>query len=499
VPVNWRRAIQINLGLVVLVMAVLGLVVSAAVIPASGVVPENIGGVVRSVEPGSPGWRDGIREGDVVTDLDTSEGNWHIATIGGEVRRDSSKSDQVKLLRSFIPWSIVALLVAAFAALLAYRGHPASAVLVPIALLLAAQPLFFTGSVPGALVAGIALFAGGGLAVAFARWRTMLAVPLVAGLALSVLWVVSTLVLPAAFDAVDVSRGPAAAGFSVVGFAVVADRRRILDFMTGRSGPGFVDLLYLGLAVALLIAGIFGSIPFLPALVVTVAAVLVYPFWRRATVASFERLVTSQARRDASIRATEDERGRLAREIHDSPLQELSGVIRRLEAVPGAEREADTLRAVAGQLRDVATALHPPVLQDLGLAAAIEDLRDQFGATAPDWQVSVEVDDLTSAGRPSAEVELAAFRVTQEATANAIAHSGGQRLGIRGSVTRNAVELAISDDGHGLLEEDTRTARRAGHFGLDSMRERAEAIGGTTSLTTAADGVCVRFHWEGHS
>ena len=268
--------------------------------------------------------------------------------------------------------------------------------------------------------------------------------------------------------------------------------------MTGRSGPAFVDLLYLGLAVAILIAGFIGN-SLLPALVVTVAAILVYPFWRRATLSSFERLVASQARRDASIRAVEDERGRLAREIHDSPLQELSGVIRRLEAVPGAEHEADALRAVAGQLRDVATTLHPPVLVDLGLAAAIEDLRDQLCASSPRWLITVEVDDLTTAGRPPAEVELAAFRVTQEAMANAIAHSGGLCLGVRGSVAPEVIDLAISDDGHGLREQDARAARRAGHFGLDSIRERAAAAGGTSVLTSTPQGVSVRFLWESRS
>ena len=457
---------------------------------------DNPGGMVWSVEPGSPAWRDGIRPGDLVVALDSSEGSWRIDTRSADIPHGSTKEDQIGRLRSFLPWSLLGLALAGIAGLLAYRGHSAAAVVVPIALLLGVQPLFAAGSLLGALLAGIVLFGGGALAAAaFGRWRKTLTIPLAIGASLGILWVVSTLVIPGAFDAVDASRRPAAAGFSLVGFAAVADRRRILEFMTGRSGPAFVDLLYLGLAVALLLAGLLGALPLIPAVIVTSVAVLVYPFWRRATVSSFERLVTSQARRDASIRAIEDERGRLAREIHDSPLQELSGVIRRLEAVPGAEREADTLRGVAGQLRDVATTLHPPVLQDLGLAAAIEDLRDQYSITAPEWEVSVEVDDLTTGGRPPAEVELAAFRVTQEATANAIAHSRGHCVGISGSVTAEVVELAISDDGHGLLEEDARKARRAGHFGLDSMRERAEAIGGTVSVTTAG-GVCVRFQWK---
>jgi signal transduction histidine kinase len=335
--------------------------------------------------------------------------------------------------------------------------------------------------------------------MAFAKWRPVLALPLVAGATLAALWVVSILGIPDAFDAVDASRAPAAAGLALIGFMSVADRRRITEFLTGRSGPAFVDLVYLGLAVAILIAGILYLVPVVPAVVATILALAAYPVLRPATVAGFEHLVTSRARRDASIRAVENERGRLAREIHDSPLQELSGVIRRLEAVPGVEREADALRVVAGRLRDVATSLHPPVLQDLGLAAAIEDLRDQLAGTAPGWQIGVEVDDLTNGHRPPTDVELAGFRVTQEATANALTHSGGRSLVIRGSVAAEAIELAILDDGHGVREDEARAAKRRGHFGLDSMRERAEAVGASANLTSRPDGVHVHFHWEGRA
>jgi signal transduction histidine kinase len=205
--------------------------------------------------------------------------------------------------------------------------------------------------------------------------------------------------------------------------------------------------------------------------------------------------VTAQARRDASIRAVEDERRRLAWDIHDAPLQELSGVIRRLDDVSGAEDEATALRSIAGHLREVATTLHPPVLQDLGLAAALEDLRERLAATSPSWEVVAAVDDRTNDRRPPSSVELAAYRIVQEATANAISHSGGHRLSIRGSVASEVIDLRVVDDGHGLRDDAARAARRAGHFGLDSMRERAEAEGGSTTLSSSRDGVTVRFRW----
>ncbi len=494
---NWRRATQISLGLVALVTAVLGLVVSTTMTPVPGVKPDNVGGIVQVVEPGSPTWRDDIREGDEVLDLDSAPGTWSLTTRGPDrVPRTSTTESQTQGLRSTVPFAVVGLVLAAFAALLAVRGHQAAAVILPITILFAAQPFFFAGSLVGSIAAGVVLFAGSALAaVSFGRWRPVLAVPVAMGIVFAAVWVTSIVAVPAAFGAVDATRVPMAIGFGIIGFATVGDRRRIRDFMAGRTAPAAADLVYLGSAVALVIAGVLGDV-LVPAVLVAVIALLVYPFWRTATISTFERLIASQARRDASIRAVEDERGRLAREIHDSPLQELSGVIRRLESLPGAEGEADALRAVAGQLRDVATSLHPPVLVDLGLAAAIEDLRDQLCAGAPNWQINIEVDDLTTAGRPPQDVELAAFRVTQEAMANAIAHSGGQCLEVRGSVAPEVIDLTIRDDGHGLRQHDARVARRSGHFGLDSIRERAIAAGGPSDLTTSPDGVCVRFSWE---
>ncbi len=497
---NWRRGIQISLGFVALVTALLGLAVSTTVTPASGVIPDNVGGVVRSVEPGSPAWRDGIREGDKVVDLDDAEMTWSLETGRSGGTWMTSKSGQILVLRSTIPFAVVGLILAATTALLALRGHVAAAVLLPIALLFASWPLFYAGLLTVSIAAGIVLFAGSALAaVTFGRWRRVLAVPLALGVVLAVAWVTSIMAAPQAFGTVDDARLPMALGFGVISGVTVADRRRIRDFMAGQSAPAAADLLYLGSVIALLIAAFARPEILIPALVVTVIALLAYPFWRTATISTFERLIASQARRDASIRAVEDERGRLAREIHDSPLQELSGVIRRLESLPGAEGEADALRAVAGQLRDVATSLHPPVLVDLGLAASIEDLRDQLGSAAPGWGINVDVDDLTSAGRPPQDVELAAFRITQEAMANAIAHSGGQCLEVRGSVAPEVIDLTIRDDGHGLRQHDARVARRSGHFGLDSIRERAIAAGGTSDLTTSPEGVCVRFRWENRS
>lgn len=490
------RATRILLATGVLFVAVLAVAASTAADPESGMSVENPGGLVMHVDPGSFGWRNGIRAGDRVIELhrSTDPGGWQIVTSGGT----STAAANAQALQRYIPWSIAALVIAAFAAFLAFRGLGAAAPVLPLALEVGTQPLFFSGSLLAALLAGFVLFLGGAVAVvAFAPWRPWMVAVMAAGTGLALGWIAALLVFPGWFDALDWARLPAAAGFSLIGLLAVVDRRRVRELLREGGGLGFVDIAYgavtaAGLAVAATILRL--DIEYLA--VAAVVAMAIYPIWRRNAIAAFDRFVTARARRDAAILAIEEERGRLARDIHDAPLQDLSGVIRRLDTVPGAEGEANALREVAARLRDVATQLRPPVLQDLGLVAAIEDLRDQLVASHPDWKVSVAIDDLTGMRRPPTDVELAALRVLQEATANALAHSDGHRLEIGGTVTASAVDLTVSDDGRGFREDAAREARRAGHFGLDAMRERAEAVGAETLVTSRSDGVSVQFRWE---
>jgi len=494
-----RRLVQVTLAGGVLVLGVLGVVSSVMGMPEPGSGGDDPGGLVTHVDPGSPVWRDGIRAGDTVLELHDAldPGGWSIkATDETEVRLSFAEGHLARL-RHYIPWSLLALGAAVFAALLATRGVPAAAAVVPLVIAATAEPLFNAGSVPAGLLAGVAVFAGGTVAIlAFARWRRWMALVVPVGIALAAAWLVTSTVLPAGFDAVDQARAPAVFGLSVAGFVAIADRKRVVGLLSGKDGPAFVDLAYASTVGALLVgaAVILGaSVAFL--FIAAILAVAIYPFWRRRATHAFEHLVTSDARRDAAIRAVEGERGRLAREIHDSPLQELSGVIRRLEGMPGAEAEAASLRSVAEGLRDVATSLHPPVLQDLGLAAAIADLGDHLSEGNPEWKVTVDVDDVTLADRPPADVELAAFRVIQEATANAIAHSDGRCLEIGGVVTTDTIDLRAMDDGHGFRDDDAREARRNGHFGLDAMRERAAAVGAKVVVTPGPSGAAVQFLW----
>jgi signal transduction histidine kinase len=495
-----RHALRLLLAGGVLFVAVLAFVASTATEPSAGLAGGDEGGTIEGVEPGSPIWRDGIRPGDRVLELraSTEPGGWLLVATNGTTEHASEGPIHLARLRNYAPWSVVAVVIAIFAALPAIRGHPSTAPILPITYAIATQPLFFSGNFVMAMFAGVTVFLAGAVAVpAFARWRWWMAPLMIVGAGLAMLWVVAIIARADLFDTVDQSRLPAVAAFSVVGFLSVVDLRRLRETRRALGAIGFVDVAYVGAATALIVAAwLLGRVPLELLAVAAAVGLGVYPIWRTNLISTFERFVTSRARRDAAILAIEEERGRLARDIHDAPLQDLSGVIRRLDAVPGAEREADALREVAARLRDVATALHPPVLQDLGLVAAIEDLRDQLVATRDGWEIVVEIDDVAGDRRPPADVELAALRVMQEAAANAVTHSNGRRLEIHGLVATTAVDLTASDNGRGFGEDRAREARRAGHFGLDSMRERAEAVGAETTVTSGSEGVTVRFHWE---
>ena len=495
-----RRMTQVALGGLVVAIAVSALVVSAGGDPNPGVFGEFEGGLVAYVVPGSPAWRDGIRSGQRVLEHAASgaPGGWRLLTMDGDVVRGASGVAHVELLRLYVWWAVPALIFATIVGLLGYRRHRASAVLIPVALAVVTQPLFAAGRLEVTTAGGVAIFLGGSLAVAaYGRPERRAVAVLVVGLALACAWIIATFAVPPAFDAIDGLRAPAALGFALLGLASVTDRRRVAEFLTDRQGVGFVDLAYLGGTVGLAAAlAILGFVPTPILIGGTIVGLAAYPIWRRRTLTALDRVLSAPARRKAIIRAVESERGRLAREIHDAPLQELTGVIRRLESLPGAEESAIKLRGVAAQLRDVATTLHPPVLQDLGLAAAIHDYAEQLAATFPDKRIHASVDDLTGGDRPPEDVELAAFRVIQEASANSMAHSRGDTLGIRGAVFAGSVHLTIADDGPGIDPALARTARRNGHFGLDSMRERAEAIGASCTVTSEPDGVTVTFAWE---
>jgi signal transduction histidine kinase len=230
--------------------------------------------------------------------------------------------------------------------------------------------------------------------------------------------------------------------------------------------------------------------------VLAVVLVLAYPRSRRAVLHAADSLFLGGVRRQAAIQASEGERARLAADLHDVPIQELSAVIARLELLPEVAGEREALRRIAGELRSLTSELRPPVLDDLGLPMAIESLADQYARDGT--ALRVEVADRT---RPDVArdpmVELAIYRVTEEAVRNAMIHADAQRVDVTGVIANDRVEIEVRDDGRGLDGRALERARRAGHAGLIAMRHRAEAIGAHLSLQSELGvGVSVLLAWQ---
>ncbi|HUQ79275.1 MAG TPA: ATP-binding protein [Patescibacteria group bacterium] len=192
----------------------------------------------------------------------------------------------------------------------------------------------------------------------------------------------------------------------------------------------------------------------------------------RFTVRPLARLATrATLQRDLVVAATEAERARLAADIHDDALQELTLLVRRLEA-SGDTEGAEIGRTVADRLRAICGDLRLPILDDLGVGPALDWLVLRIERLAG-GEVRLERSD---DARHSPDVELAIFRVAQEALANAVKH-GSPPIVVRYRSTPAGISLAIDDAGPGITDDAPATAERAGRFGLLNMAQRAEQIG----------------------
>lgn len=195
--------------------------------------------------------------------------------------------------------------------------------------------------------------------------------------------------------------------------------------------------------------------------------------------------------RDLTVAAVEGERRRLAAEIHDGPLQSILLLGQQLEA-EGHSEAAASARAVAVELRDIAGELRLPMLDDLGVGPALDWLAER-AQRMTGIAVSVEYEGLR---RPPPEVELATFRIAQEAMANALRH-GEPPIRITYRTDGDSLTLRVEDEGQGF--EGSMRSGSGGH-GLLNMRLRADAIGARLELRSRAyRGASVGVEWPAAS
>ncbi len=195
------------------------------------------------------------------------------------------------------------------------------------------------------------------------------------------------------------------------------------------------------------------------------------------------------------VQAEEDQRGRLARELHDEPLQLFLHLARRLESLgqaPGVpadvaggltEARRQALDA-AGRLRVLARDLRPPALDQLGLVAALSSLLaevEQESGLVTELRVTGDKTRLPPA------VELSGFRIVQESVRNTLRHAAARRLRVSVHFQPSQLTLTVSDDGRGFQPAGIDDLA-GGHLGLLGMRERARLLDGQLEVCSAPGG-----------
>lgn len=223
---------------------------------------------------------------------------------------------------------------------------------------------------------------------------------------------------------------------------------------------------------------------------------------RQASIAAHAVRLTAdlQRSRERLVTAREEERRRLRRDLHDGLGPSLAAQTLKLGSARAlyprdaagadallAELEAD-MEATVTNVRRLVYDLRPPALDELGLVGAVREIAAEYSRPVGDrgagLSATVEApDDLSSL---PAAVEVAAYRIVQEALTNVVRHAGAAScrlsLGIRRSGDREWLQVTVEDDGIGLMSE-----RKPG-VGLTSMRERAAELGGTLVVETLPEG-----------
>jgi PAS domain S-box-containing protein len=198
-----------------------------------------------------------------------------------------------------------------------------------------------------------------------------------------------------------------------------------------------------------------------------------------------------------ALRAAEEERARIARELHDETAQELATHIVRLSVLQRSAFEhadeltelRDALRRTAEGVRRVARGLRPPELEDAGFEAALHAHVRQVSGV---HDVEIEVEIQTSPDPLlDADELLALYRILQEAMSNAVRHADAGRIRVVIGVDADHVWAAVEDDGRGFDPASVGDDGVSG-LGLVGMRERASMIGGRVSIDSGSAGTTVR-------
>lgn len=222
---------------------------------------------------------------------------------------------------------------------------------------------------------------------------------------------------------------------------------------------------------------------------------------RQATLALHQSRLAEQSRAEARRQAVLEERNRIARDIHDTLAQGFAAILMQLQSVqrwfpsmsPGAaqsiETAVDLARTHMIEARRSVGALRPQDVESGDVTAVLERTTELARRTT-DVPIELVIDELPPLG---AGVEREIVAIAQEALTNAVRHARARRIKVHATTTRSVgFRLSVADDGRGIAKE-----RFGAGFGLTSMQERADRIGGSLTIVTAPrSGTEIVLAWE---
>ena len=204
------------------------------------------------------------------------------------------------------------------------------------------------------------------------------------------------------------------------------------------------------------------------------------------------------------MQSQDDERRRIARELHDSVGQYLAALGMSLEATrrsmkkiaPKTAEKLDEATEIVGkcssEIRTLSHLLHPPLLEELGLASAIEWYVEGFASRS---QMEVKLEIPPKLRRLEEPIELALFRVLQECLTNIHRHSGSKTAVVKVETDEHQVKLEVIDQGRGILEpllESRFIAPKRLGVGINGMQERLKGLNGTFEIHSTNQGTTAR-------
>ena len=205
--------------------------------------------------------------------------------------------------------------------------------------------------------------------------------------------------------------------------------------------------------------------------------------------AQIENLQNTQMMGAQIIRIQEEERRRLARDIHDGPAQSIANIVFRAEVCErlidtDAERAKSELKALRehirstlAEIRKIIFDLRPMALDDLGLVPTIRGVLDVF---REQYGLFTEIALMGKEKRLEPHIEIGMFRVVQEALNNVVKHAQASTVRVRIEFAATSVTVLVEDDGKGFEPADEEIP--AGHYGIMGMRERMQLLEGKLTI-----------------